>query len=150
MADVSHRGGISDHPDAKEMQQRYTRVLRGRGSTFIDGPIFLVGLYLAVSPWVIDYFTTQNALATHSLIVGLAIAVLALGFAARPERMAGLSLAVSVLGAWTVVATWVVGDGPDAGLIVSNCIVGGLAFLLGLMGAGVAMNERKKGATASR
>ncbi len=149
MADVSHRGDLAGHPDAREMRGRYSRVLHGRDVALIDGPIFLVGLYLAVSPWVIDYSAAQSALATHALIVGIAIGLLALGFTARPERMTGLSLAMCAVGAWIVVSTWVVGNSPDAGLIVSNCIVGGLTFLLGLAGAGAATRyARKKGAVA--
>lgn len=147
MADVSHRGDLKGHPDAVEMRERYSRVLHGRDVALIDGPVFLVGLYLAVSPWVIDYSATQAALTTHALIVGIAIGLLALGFTARPERMTGLSLAMCAVGAWIVVSTWVVGGGPDAGLIVSNCIVGALTFLLGLAGAAVAVRSaRKKGA----
>lgn len=149
MADVSRRGDLAGHPDVTEMRQRYSRVLHGRDVAFIDGSVFLAGLYLAISPWVIDYTASQPALATHALIVGIAIGVLALGFTARPERMTGLSLALCAVGAWVVVSTWVVGASPDAGLIVSNCIVGGLTFLLGIAGAGVAeRSAKKKGAVA--
>ncbi|MFR9674907.1 SPW repeat protein [Streptomyces sp. TR06-5] len=149
MADVSHRGDITGHPDAMEMRERYSRMLHGRDVALVDGPIFLVGLYLAVSPWVVDYTTTQPALTVHALVVGIAIGLLALGFTARPERMAGLSLAMSLVGVWVIISTWVVGSGPTASIIVSNCIIGGLTFVLGLLGTGASVRSARKKASAS-
>ncbi len=50
MANVSHpRGDIAGHPDASEMRARYDRVLGGRDVALVDGPVFLLGLYCAVS-----------------------------------------------------------------------------------------------------
>jgi hypothetical protein len=143
MADVSHRGDLAGHPDAVEMRERYSRVLHGKDVAFVDGPVFLVGLYCAVSPWVVHYSGTQPALATHALIMGIAIGLLALGFTLRPERMYGLSWAMCAMGAWIIVSSWVVGDSPDAGIIWSNIIVGGLAFLLGLACVGVAAKSSR-------
>ncbi|THA26740.1 hypothetical protein E4198_20555 [Streptomyces sp. RKND-216] len=137
MADVSHRGDLAGHPDAMEMRERYSRVLKGRDVAFVDGPVFLVGLYCAVSPWVVHYSGNQPALTTHALIMGIAIALLALGFTVTPERMYGLSWAMCAMGAWIIVSSWVVGDSPDAGIIWNNIIVGGLAFLLGVACVGV-------------
>ena len=85
MADVSHqRTDITSHPDASEMRARYARVLGGRDVALVDGPVFLVGLYCAISPWTVHFATGQPTLATHNLIVGIAIAALALGFTAMP------------------------------------------------------------------
>ncbi|MBP5872368.1 hypothetical protein F3K34_02985 [Streptomyces sp. LBUM 1486] len=138
MANVSHRSDITSHPDAPEMQARFARMLGGRDVALVDGPGFLLGLYCAVSPWILHYSTSQPALASHNLVVGIAIGLLALGFTAAPDRMYGLSWAMCALGVWMIVAAWIVGDSPDAGVVVNNIIIGCLALLLGLMCAGAA------------
>ncbi|MEU0675853.1 SPW repeat protein [Streptomyces sp. NPDC006172] len=139
MANVSPtRGDMSTHPDVSEMRTRYDRMLGGRDVALVDGPVFLLGLYCAVSPWIVHYSAGQPALMTHNLIVGIAIGVLALGFTAAPARMYGLSWAMCALGIWMIIAPWVVGSSPDAGVVVNNVIIGALALLLGLMCAGTA------------
>ncbi|MFD9318832.1 SPW repeat protein [Streptomyces sp. NPDC060053] len=134
MANVSPtRGDMSTHPDVPEMQARYARMLGGRDVALVDGPVFLLGLYCAVSPWILHYTASQPALMTHNLIVGIAIGLLALGFTAAPARMYGLSWAMCALGIWMIIAPWVVGDSPDAGVAVNNIVIGALALILGLM-----------------
>ncbi|MFF8503403.1 SPW repeat protein [Streptomyces anulatus] len=144
MSNVSHaRSDLSGHPDASEMRARYDRVMGGRDVALVDAPVFLVGLYCAVSPWVLHFTASQPALVTHNLVMGIAIAVLALGFTAMPERMYGLSWAICAMGAWIIVSTWVVGNSPDAGIVINNIIVGGLTVLLGMVCAGAAARTRK-------
>lgn len=139
MANVSHgRGDITTHPDADEMRARYARMLGGRDVVLVDGPVFLLGLYCAVSPWVLHYTTSQPPLVTHNLIVGIAIGLLALGFTATPERMYGLSWAMCALGAWMIIAPWIVGDSPDTGVVLNNIIIGALAVIFGAMCAATA------------
>ncbi|MFE7141233.1 SPW repeat protein [Streptomyces sp. NPDC057644] len=143
MSNVSHaRSDISGHPDASEMRARYDRVMGGRDVALVDAPVFLVGLYCAVSPWVLHFTANQPALVTHNLLMGIAIAVLALGFTVMPERMYGLSWAICAIGAWIIVSTWVVGSSPDAGIVINNIIVGGLTVLLGMVCAGAATRTR--------
>ncbi|MGI5373019.1 SPW repeat protein [Streptomyces sp. CA-251387] len=128
------RGGdITAHPDVSEMRQRYDRMLGGRDVVLMDGPVFLLGLYCAVSPWILHYTTSQPPLVTHNLIVGIAIGLLALGFTRAPERMYGLSWAFCAMGAWMIIAPWIVGDSPDAGVVVNNIVIGALAVILGAM-----------------
>ena len=132
MANVSHqRGDLSSHPDAQEMRARYDRVLGGRDVALVDGPVFLLGLYCAVSPWILHFTASQPALVPHNLIVGIAIGLLALGFTAAPARMYGLSGAMCALGAWMIISPWIVGDGPDAGVIWNNIVIGALTLALG-------------------
>lgn len=143
MSNVSDtRSDISGHPDASEMRVRYDRVMGGRDVALVDAPVFLVGLYCAVSPWVLHFTASQPALVTHNLVMGIAIAVLALGFTMMPERMYGMSWAMCAIGAWIIVSTWVVGNSPDAGVVLNNIIVGGLTVLLGLVCAGAATRSR--------
>ncbi|MER7664132.1 MULTISPECIES: SPW repeat protein [unclassified Streptomyces] len=143
MADVSHRGDLAGHPDISEMQDRYARMLGGRDVALVDGPVFLVGLACAVSPWVVHFAGNQPALAMHNLIMGIAIAVLAIGFTVMPERMYGLSGAMCAMGVWMIIAPWIVGSSPDAGVIWTNIILGGLTFLLGLVCTVVAMRSSR-------
>ncbi|WP_030811811.1 MULTISPECIES: SPW repeat protein [unclassified Streptomyces] len=143
MADVSHhRGDLAGHPDASEMQARYERVLGGRDVVLVDGPVFLVGLYCAVSPFIVHYTLAQPALATHNLIVGIAIALLAVGFTVTPARMYGLSGAMCAIGVWMIIAPWLVGRSPDAGVIWNNIVIGGLTFLLGALCVAAASRRR--------
>lgn len=146
MADVSHRrSDLTGHPDVSEMQARYDRVLGGRDVALVDGPVFLAGLYCAISPWVIGEFAAaQPELAIHNLIVGVAIGLMALGFTVTPARMYGMSWAMSAIGAWLIIATFVVGDSPTVGIVLSNVILGGVVFLLGVLCAQQVMRNRDR------
>ncbi|MGW0708483.1 SPW repeat protein [Streptomyces sp. NPDC002643] len=144
MANLSHGRDITTHPDVTEMQARYARMLGGRDVALVDGPVFLLGLYCAVSPWILHYTTSQPPLVVHNLIVGIAIGLLALGFTAAPQRMYGLSWAMCAAGVWMIIAPWVVGDSPDAGVVVNNIIIGALALILGMMCAGVAARNTSR------
>ncbi|MDT0444157.1 SPW repeat protein [Streptomyces johnsoniae] len=145
MSDVSHRqrGDLAGHPDEREMRERYSRVMGGRDVVFADGPVFLAGLYAAVSAWAVHFNDSQPELATTNLIAGIAVALLALGFSRAPERMYGMSHAIVVIGAWLIVSPWLVGDGPDAGIILSNVITGGIICLLGLVCAAAALKAHR-------
>ncbi|KPC60867.1 SPW repeat protein [Streptomyces chattanoogensis] len=145
MADLSHqRGTLAGHPDVTEMRERYERVLGGRDVILVDGPVFLVGLYCAVSPFIVHFAATQPALLMHNLILGIAIALLAVGFTVAPARMYGLSGAMCAMGVWMIVSPWIVGTGPDAGVIWNNIVIGALTFLLGAMCIGVAAKSRRE------
>ncbi|MER7197862.1 hypothetical protein CG723_11665 [Streptomyces sp. CB01635] len=143
MADVHHRPDLSSHPDVSEMRDRYARVLGGRDVALMDAPVFLIGLYCAISPWVVHYSANQPQLATHNLIMGIAIGVLAVGFAVTPTRMYGLSWAMCAMGAWMIIAPWVVGSSPDLGVILNNVIIGGLILVLGILCASLSMKSSR-------
>lgn len=101
-------------------------------------PGLLLGLYCAASPWIVHYTASQPSVATHNLIMGIAIGLLALGFTRAPERMYGLSWAMCALGVWMIVSPWIVGSGPDAGVVWNNIVIGAPAVVLGLVCAGTA------------
>ncbi|MDI3387552.1 SPW repeat protein [Streptomyces sp. B-S-A8] len=138
------RGDISAHPDVSEMRDRYARMLGGRDVALVDGPVFLLGLYCAASPWILHYTTSQPALVAHNLIMGIAIGLLALGFTRAPERMYGLSWAFCTMGAWMIIAPWIVGTSPDAGVVLNNIIIGVVAVVLGMLCAGTAAKSVPK------
>lgn len=133
MADVSHhRGDLASHPDASEMRDRYARVLGDRRGALVDGPVYLLGLYCAISPWVVHFTGSQPTLASMNLVMGIALALLGIGFTLAPARMSGLSGAICAMGVWLIIAPWIVGTSPDRGVIINNVIVGGLTVLLGM------------------
>ncbi|MGW0733931.1 SPW repeat protein [Streptomyces sp. NPDC002851] len=138
------RRDITAHPDVSEMRDRYARMLGGHDVALVDGPVFLLGLYCAASPWILHYTTSQPALVAHNLIIGVAIGLLALGFTRAPERMYGLSWAFCAMGVWMIIAPWIVGTNPDAGVILNNVIVGAVAVILGMVCAGTAAKSVPK------
>ncbi|MEV6160909.1 SPW repeat protein [Streptomyces sp. NPDC052052] len=146
MSNVSHpTRDMRTHPDITEMRERYAHMFGGRDVVLVDAPVFLIGLYCAISPWVLHFTATQPALMTHNLIMGIAIAVLGLGFTVMPERMYGLSWAICAMGAWVIASTWVVGSSPDLGVTLNNVIIGALTILLGLVCVGAAMKSGRRG-----
>ncbi|MHC0429320.1 SPW repeat protein [Streptomyces sp. O3] len=150
MADVSHhRSDIAAHPDVSEMRDRYARVLGGRDVALVDAPVFLTGLFCAISPWTVHFAATQPTLATHNLIMGIAIGLLALGFTVTPARMYSLSWAMCAMGVWMIVSPWVVGSSPDTGVILTNVIIGGLTFVLGVLCTAAAAKQGKQQAQAN-
>jgi hypothetical protein len=117
------------------MRARYDRMLSRRDVALIDAPVFLVGLYCIISPWVVGFSAAQADFATHNLIMGIAIGLLALGFTVTPERMYGMSWAMCAVGIWLAVSPWVLITDPGMSLAWNNIIVGALTFLLGLLAA---------------
>ncbi|HZE03023.1 MAG TPA: SPW repeat protein [Pseudonocardiaceae bacterium] len=82
--------------------------------------------------------------AKANLIVGIALAVLALGFASAYGRTHGITWVATVLGVWTVIAPWVVNGGvATTATIVSNVVVGLIAALLGLGAMSLGMSRTR-------
>ncbi|WP_338704199.1 SPW repeat protein (plasmid) [Streptomyces sp. Q6] len=120
-------------PGAFETGGRRLRVLSGHDVALVNGPVFLVGLFYAVSPWVLGFAGTHHDLAVHDLVVGCAVCLLAGGFTVAPERMTGLSGALGVTGLWMAVSPWVVGEVPGRATAVAGVVLGVLALVLGLV-----------------
>ncbi|CAM5360441.1 MULTISPECIES: SPW repeat protein [Streptomyces] len=127
------RDDMAGHPDAFEMRERYARVLGAHDVALVNGPVFLVGLFFAASPWILHFAMANGDLAVHDLIVGAAICLLALGFTVAPERMTGMSGALVLIGVWMGVSPWVVGRHPGRAATLDGVILGALALALGLM-----------------
>ncbi|GAA2251642.1 membrane protein [Streptomyces ruber] len=143
MARVSYRSDIASHPDVSEMRDRYARMVGGRDVALMDAPVFLLGLYFAVSPWIVHFAADQTFLTTHNLIIGIAISLLAIGFTTAPARMYGLSWAMCAMGIWMIISPWIVGRNPDAGVIANNAAVGALTLLMGMVCAGAAAKSAR-------
>jgi len=120
------------HPDLAELRAKYEAAAETPVARAIGGFTFLVGLYLAISPWVIG-FNRFPTLTGNDLIVGVALAVLALGFVSASGRSRSIAWVAPLIGAWTIIAPWVVsGDVATTATIWSNVVVGVVAGLLGL------------------
>ncbi|MDH6135785.1 hypothetical protein P3T37_005202 [Kitasatospora sp. MAA4] len=146
MADVSHHpGDLSTHPDISEMRNRYARMMDGPQGVAVDGLVFLAGLYLAISPYVVHFSAASHELTLVNLIMGLSIAALGLGLTVAPARMFGLTWAMTAAGVFLIISPWVVTIGHTAtkGMIWNNVVVGGLTCLLGFTAAGMVMGTRR-------
>ncbi|HKS47979.1 MAG TPA: SPW repeat protein [Amycolatopsis sp.] len=72
-----------------------------------DGVLLLAGLFLVLSPWVIAS-TGHFGLAASNTITGLALALLAVGFARSADRLRTLAWVTPVLGAWVIASPWAI------------------------------------------
>jgi len=135
---------MDTHPDLVSLRERYAAVSDKPATGLLEGLCLLTGLYLAISPWVIGFQDTAPALRVSNLIVGIALAVLAMGFGSVLERTHGLGWVAVAIGVWTIVAPWAV-SGSDSVFknIVNNAIVGGVACALGLATMGIGLMRRR-------
>jgi hypothetical protein len=87
----------------------------------------LLGAWLFISPWVLDYTATGDA-ATNAWIVGGAIAVLAAVVATTGVR--SLAWSNIALGAWLCISPWVLGFTGVQDASWNAWIVGVLAVIV--------------------
>ncbi|NDL59160.1 SPW repeat protein [Phytoactinopolyspora mesophila] len=120
---------IDQHPDVATMRRRYDQIADTRMAQSADGLVFLSGLYVAMSAWVIG-FTDHASMTASNLFAGLAVAVLGIGFAAVYGHTHGIAWVAPLIGVWVIVSPWVVDGGtPENAAIVSNVIAGAIIVL---------------------
>lgn len=123
---------MHDHPDMLELRDRLDRVSETGQARSVEGLALLVGLYAAISPWILDFGAANTAMTVSNLIVGLAVAVLAMDLGSAYSRAHGLSWVLPVLGAWIIVGQFVItGTVLSAGIVISNAIAGALIIVFG-------------------
>lgn len=123
---------MSRHPDIVELREKYERASEAPDAQAVTGLMFLTGLYIAISPWVVG-FNGFSTLSVNNLVVGIALAMLAFGFASVYGRTHGIVWAAPLLGLWTILAPWVVSGNVDTtSTIWNNVVAGAIAVLLGL------------------
>lgn len=90
----------------------------------------LLGLWLIMAPWVLDYSGQNNAV-WNQVVIGIAIASLAVIRVLAPDRAAGLSWTNFALGAWLIIAPFLLtyNDTGDTAVIYWNDIIVGLLVL---------------------
>ncbi|PRY20175.1 SPW repeat protein [Pseudosporangium ferrugineum] len=148
MTETSRYGAtMATHPDLVEMQARYERASASGPAVITDGLVLLAGLWLAISPWVIHFNATAPDVTLSNLIMGIAVAVVALGLTLMPQRMVRLSWATAVIGGWIVVSQWVIQQSAaGTGIVLNNVITGGIVLVLGVAAAMIlTMGSRSSG-----
>ncbi|KPI00158.1 SPW repeat-containing protein [Actinobacteria bacterium OV450] len=133
---------IEHHPDLAEMRSRFERVTSTPAAQAVEALALITGLYLAASPWIAG-FSGLGPLAVNNLIAGLAYCLCMSGLGSAYERTHAMAWTAVVIGAWTIVAPWLIaGDVSTTRSVVSNVIAGGVALLLALSMAGMAGRNR--------
>jgi len=134
-ADMEH------HPDLLELRARYEVAGQSPTAQFSDGLTLLAGLYLAVSPWIVG-FTGLAPITINNLVIGLAIAGLAIGFSSAFGRTHGIAWICPVLGLWTILAPWVIsGDMSTDRTIWNNVVTGVLIVCFGIVTMSLGMGR---------
>lgn len=129
---VRTAASMSDHPDLVELRDRLDRVSETRQARTVEGLTLLAGLYVAISPWVLGFSTGNSAMTASNLVVGLAVALLAMDLGSAYSRVHGMSWVLPVLGAWIIVGQFVIaGTVLDTSIVVSNAIAGAAVMILG-------------------
>jgi hypothetical protein len=138
-----HASDITTHPDAMEMRQRFAKVVEGPSATALDGLIILLGLYMAVSPWVVH--SINSDVRVNNLVIGLTLAAFGFGLALQPERLYRLGWIAVPIGVWMIISPWVVTAGHSApkAVIWNNLCIGIVAVLLGLASQGMTMGAAR-------
>ncbi|QKW09071.1 SPW repeat protein [Streptomyces sp. NA04227] len=130
---------IHEHPDIVALRARSEAAAAAPASQAAEALSLLAGLFLAASPWIVG-FNDLNALAINNLIAGLAFAFVSMGMGNAYERTHSMSWAALGIGAWTIIAPWVVtGDVSTTRTVVCNVIVGGCMCLFAMITAGLAL-----------
>ncbi|MCC0099307.1 MULTISPECIES: SPW repeat protein [Streptomyces] len=133
---------IEHHPDLAEMRSRFERVTSTPAAQAVEALALITGLYLAASPWIAG-FSGLGSLAINNLIAGVAYCLCMSGLGSAYERTHAMAWTAVAIGAWTIVAPWVIaGDVSTTRSVVSNVITGGVALLLALSMAGMAGRDR--------
>lgn len=132
---------IEHHPDLLALRASYERAAESMNAHVTFGLTWLAGLYVAVSPWIVGFSETRQ-LAWCDLIAGLAIAVLAYGFASALDRTHGMTWTLPVLGIWLIFSPWIVPGMLTAGMAWSNVLAGAVVACLGLTATYFGMRTR--------
>ncbi|MFF4321671.1 SPW repeat protein [Streptomyces sp. NPDC001568] len=133
---------IESHPDLAEMRTRFERVTSTPAAQAVEALALITGLYLAASPWIAG-FSALSPLAINNLIAGLAFCLCMGGLGSAYERTHAMAWTAVAIGAWTIIAPWVIaGEMDTTRSVVSNIITGAIALCLGL--AMVAMGGRRR------
>ncbi|MET9508690.1 SPW repeat protein [Streptomyces flavidovirens] len=147
---TTHPSSIEQHPDVAEMRSRFERATTTPRAQAIETLALLTGVYLAASPWIAG-FNGLTTLAVCNLITGIAYALCMGGFSSAYERTHAMAWTAAAIGAWTIVAPWVVAGNVDTTRsVVSNVIVGAVALLLGLAMAAMHGSESGRGRARGR
>lgn len=135
--------GMEQHPDVMELRARYERAAAAPLAQLADGLVFLAGLYLAISPWVVG-FDGMRSIAVNNLITGVALALLGGGLAFAYGRTHGMAWVAPIVGIWTIITPWVVRGGvATTATIANNVATGVVAVVVGVVAMSIAGLSRR-------
>src|SRR4030088_1658455 len=88
----------------------------------------VLGLWLVVSPWILDFADDDPAATRNAVIVGIAIAVLrALTFLAYRDDEEGIHV---LLGLWLILSPWMPPSTRDMADLADFVVVGSILLAL--------------------
>lgn len=135
--------GMEQHPDIIELRARYERAAATPLAQLADGLVFLTGLYLAISPWVVG-FSGLHGIAVNDLITGVALALVGAGLASAYGRTHGMAWVAPIVGIWTIITPWVIsGSVATTATIANNVITGAVAVVVGVAAMSIAVLSRR-------
>lgn len=106
----------------------------------------LAGLWVAISPWflVLQQPTARNA-AVNNVIIGLAVAALALFASSQPRGFRGLESATGLLGVWLIISPFILSAkyAIQPPMYWSNIWAGGVLIVLSLVALAVLHRPRR-------
>lgn len=124
---------MEHHPDIIEMRERAERAAATPLAQTVEALAVAAGLFLAISPWVVDFNSSFPRLAVCNLVLGLAYTGMMAGFGSAYERIHARAWASTMIGLFTVVSPWVLNGGAHVRrTILTNTITGGLMTCLAL------------------
>lgn len=113
--------------------------------TTASGLNLLLGVWLIIAPWVLNYSAVDGAV-WNQVTIGVVVAVLAVARVAAPYRFAPLSWVNAVLGGWLVIAPFVLpyeeAGGAPAAVVWNDVLIGLLILALGVWSAVVTQRTR--------
>lgn len=102
-------------------------VARKTDETALDIANIVIGVCLALTPWVLGY-AAETAAAWNAWVIGVVIALIAIGaLVAFAEWEEWVNL---VLGVWTVIAPWALGFAAVTAAVWAHVIAGVLVAVL--------------------
>lgn len=100
----------------------------------------VAGAWLVIAPWALGY-STSAAATWNSMVVGALIVVFAGVRVALPGRNTGFSWLIAILGAWLVLAPWILQYGNLVEDAAWNETLSGIANVV--LAIGSAMSAKK-------
>ncbi|MHA7661473.1 SPW repeat protein [Mycolicibacterium sp. HS_4_1] len=132
---------IEHHPDIMALRAGYDRVSESMAAQATFGLTLMTAVYVALSPWIVDFYG-MTRMTFNALIVGGAVALLAMLFGCALDRSHGMTWTLPFFGVWLVISPWIFTSGPTAGLIWSHVASGASIIVLGLCAAYLGMRVR--------
>jgi hypothetical protein len=125
-------------------------ITQARGASGLN---YLLGLWMVLSPWVLDFSSADDAV-WNATVVGGSIALLAVIRMLSPLRLPELSWVNLILGVWLALSPWTISyeelQGTTA-LTINNLVVGCIVAVLALWSAtGTRIAAGRKTATDPR